>query len=84
MSNTQDKHIDPALLAGNRRSAAGYQACMGFWDAGTHMNKREWAAACRRTENRLQSLKSELDKAARKSESRAQPFRDRVSRAKPR
>jgi hypothetical protein len=33
---------------------------MGFWDAGTHMSKREWAAACRRLENRLDSLKSEL------------------------
>jgi hypothetical protein len=48
------------------------------------MNKREWAAACRRTEDRLQSLKSELDKAARKTESRAQPSRNRVSRAKSR
>jgi hypothetical protein len=40
---------------------------MGFWDAGTHMTKREWAAACRRTEARLQSLKAELDAAATKS-----------------
>jgi hypothetical protein len=47
--------------------APGLTACMGFWDAGTHMSKREWAAACRRTENRLQNLKSELDKAAKNS-----------------
>jgi hypothetical protein len=33
---------------------------MGFWDAGTHMNKKEWAASCRRVINRLQSLKSVL------------------------
>jgi hypothetical protein len=33
---------------------------MGFWDAQTHMTKREWAAACRRTENRLKELQSEL------------------------
>jgi hypothetical protein len=35
---------------------------MGFWDAQTHMTKREWAASCRRVENRLQNLKSELMK----------------------
>ena len=66
---------------------------MGFWDAGTHMSKREWAAACRRTEARLQSLQSELNAAGQKSRSGAtapkaeQPIRasrDRVSRAKPR
>src|SRR5262245_22277649 len=32
------------------------EACMGFWDAGTHMSKQEWRAACRRVENRLQNL----------------------------
>lgn len=51
----------------------GFAACMGFWDAGTHMNKREWAAACRRTENRLQSLKSALDSAAGKTEPSTTP-----------
>jgi len=25
--------------------------CMGFWDAGTHMSRTEWQAACRRTLN---------------------------------
>ena len=29
------------------------QACMGFWDRGTHMSKGEWRAACTRTLNRL-------------------------------
>lgn len=29
------------------------QACMGFWDSGTHMSKVEWRAACTRTLNRL-------------------------------
>jgi hypothetical protein len=29
------------------------QACMGFWDRGTHMTKVEWRAACSRTLNRL-------------------------------
>jgi hypothetical protein len=46
---------------------------MGFWDAGTHMNKREWAAACRRTENRLQDLKSELNAASQKPNAGATP-----------
>jgi hypothetical protein len=47
--------------------APGLQACMGFWDAGTHMTKSEWSAACRRTENRLSDLKSELNAPAQKS-----------------
>jgi hypothetical protein len=29
------------------------EACMGFWDRGTHMTKGEWRAACTRTLNRL-------------------------------
>jgi hypothetical protein len=29
------------------------QACMGFWDPGTHMSKVEWRAACTRTLHRL-------------------------------
>lgn len=28
-------------------------ACMGFWDAGTHMTKAEWRSACTRTLNRI-------------------------------
>jgi hypothetical protein len=67
--------------------AAGFQACMGFWDAGTHMSKREWAAACRRTEARLQSLQSELNAAARKSgpgAAKPNASRDRVSRTRTR
>jgi hypothetical protein len=40
---------------------------MGFWDAGTHMTKQQWAAACRRVENRLQTLKSALDDANRQT-----------------
>ena len=30
--------------------------CMGFWDAGTHMSKQEWKAACRRVQHRLDNL----------------------------
>jgi hypothetical protein len=29
------------------------EACMGFWDSGTHMTKTEWRAACTRTLNRI-------------------------------
>jgi hypothetical protein len=35
----------------------GVQACMGFWDAQTHMTRGEWHAACSRIENRLTNLK---------------------------
>ncbi|MBO0765717.1 MAG: hypothetical protein J2P50_14170 [Hyphomicrobiaceae bacterium] len=34
---------------------------MSFWDAATHMSKREWAGSCRRVVNRLKSLRTELD-----------------------
>ena len=30
--------------------------CMGLWDAGTHMSKGEWRAACKRVEKRLDNL----------------------------
>jgi hypothetical protein len=43
---------------------------MGFWDAGTHMNKKEWSASCRRMINRLQSLKSELSTPSGKPQRR--------------
>jgi hypothetical protein len=29
------------------------QACMGFWDRGTHMSEVKWRAACTHTLNRL-------------------------------
>jgi hypothetical protein len=29
------------------------EACMGFWDRGTHMTKTEWRTACTRTLNRI-------------------------------
>jgi len=36
--------------------AKGVMACMGFWDAQTHMSKTEWRQACTRIENRLSNL----------------------------
>jgi hypothetical protein len=32
--------------------------CMDLWDAGTHMTKAEWRAACVRVQNRLDTLKN--------------------------
>jgi hypothetical protein len=75
--------------------APGVAACMGFWDAGTHMSKREWAAACRRVEDRLAKLRSELNAApqrlapdagakATKGDQRKPSSRARVSGASPR
>jgi hypothetical protein len=61
---------------------------MGFWDRETHMNKREWAAACRRTQNRLENLRAGLNAPAQKSEPGAtapkSEKRARVSRARSR
>jgi hypothetical protein len=36
----------PSSPGGGGKSLA---ACMGFWDAGTHMTKPEWRAACKRS-----------------------------------
>ncbi len=51
--------------------AEGFKSCMGFWDAGTHMTKREWAVACRRVENRLQGLRKELETSSSQPRNRA-------------
>ena len=53
-----------------------YRHC--FWDAGTHMSKREWAASCRRVQNRLESLKSELTTAATKEPSAEQVMKSEL------
>jgi hypothetical protein len=53
--------------------APGVAACMGFWDAATHMSKREWAVACRRVEDRLAKLQSELNAAAQRDAPSAKP-----------
>jgi hypothetical protein len=41
-----------------KKTGSDYSAneCMGFWDAGTHMTKAEWRAACIRVQDRLQNL----------------------------
>jgi hypothetical protein len=67
---------------------------MGFWDAGTHMSKQEWAGACRRVQNRLQNLmraepntpdqKSKPGAATSKRDQKAPGSRSRLSGTKTR
>ena len=40
--------------------------CMGLWDAGTHMTKVEWRAACIRVQNRLRNLEDVAEAAGTK------------------
>lgn len=53
--------LSPGQTAESQPSAPGgggkgLAACMGFWDAGTHMSKGEWRAACLRTEQEFPSV----------------------------
>ncbi len=36
--------------------AAAVADCVGMWDRGTHMTKKEWSLTCRRVQNRLERL----------------------------
>jgi hypothetical protein len=77
----------PSLAAPSIPGGGGdsFAACMGFWDRETHMNKREYAAACRRTQNRLENLKAGLNAPAQPEPRAAKSDRrSRVSRAKSR
>jgi hypothetical protein len=38
-----------AASSSDRGRGMTLQECMVLWDAGTHMNNREWRAACKRT-----------------------------------
>ena len=51
----------PAPAAGAPKAAGQdrYADCVGLWDAGTHMSKRDWSRTCRRIENRLENLQVE-------------------------
>jgi hypothetical protein len=71
-----------ASASESRPSAPGgggdsFKDCMGFWDAGTHMNKKEWAAACRRVTNRLESLRQEINQPSPSAGPRARTARKR-------
>ncbi|MDX2203253.1 MAG: hypothetical protein NW223_10925 [Hyphomicrobiaceae bacterium] len=39
-----------------RTPAQEYEDCIKLWDAGTHMTRAEWAATCRRIQNRLSTI----------------------------
>jgi hypothetical protein len=45
---------------------------MGFWDAGTHMSKREWRTACQRVQNRLEDLSKSQAAPGQKSKTKTQ------------
>jgi hypothetical protein len=45
---------------------------MNFWDRGTHMSKQQWRAACKRTLNRLDNLKADVDAQISKEAARKQ------------
>jgi hypothetical protein len=49
----------PAVRAGKSGVAEAKAECMGMWDAGTHMSKREWSSTCDRIQTRLDKLKIE-------------------------
>ncbi len=40
-----------------------YQECLGLWDKGTHMTRAEWAATCRRVQDRLKSVSADIQKS---------------------
>ena len=44
---------------GKNALSESYTSCLNIWDAGTHMSKAEWARACKRVENRLDTLQRE-------------------------
>lgn len=49
---------DAGPVPQQRRSGADqeYRECLQIWDKGTHMTRAEWAATCRRVQNRLNTV----------------------------
>ena len=49
---------DAGPVPQQRRTAADqeYRECLQIWDKGTHMTRAEWAATCRRVQNRLNTV----------------------------
>ncbi len=41
---------------GSNPASETLTSCLGMWEPATHMTRQQWAQACRRVENRLQSL----------------------------
>ena len=44
---------------GKNALSESYTSCLNIWDGGTHMSRGEWARACKRVENRLQTLQEQ-------------------------
>jgi hypothetical protein len=68
-ANAQPKAATPAPTAPAPPTAAApvakqpmrgpdqeYKECLNLWDAATHMTRAEWAATCRRIQNRLNDI----------------------------
>jgi len=45
-SSSSPSESTPSSPGGGGKSL---EACMGFWDAATHMSKPEWRASCKRS-----------------------------------
>lgn len=46
----------PAAKTNARGPEQEYKECLNLWDAATHMTRAEWAATCRRIQNRLNDI----------------------------
>jgi uncharacterized protein len=59
--------------------------CMKLWDRGTHMTKQEWAATCRRVQDRVDnaSLAPVLTAAGTGSQGAAKPTSTKLATATP-
>lgn len=49
----------PAAKTNARGPEQEYKECLNLWDAATHMTRTEWAATCRRIQNRLNDITSQ-------------------------
>lgn len=49
----------PAAKPAVRGPEQEYKECLNLWDAATHMTRAEWAATCRRIQNRLNDITAE-------------------------
>lgn len=46
----------PVAKQATRGPEQEYRECLNLWDAATHMTRAEWAATCRRIQNRLNDI----------------------------
>jgi len=57
-----EQPAQPAAKAVNPRGPEQeYQECLKLWDAATHMSRSEWAATCRRIQNRLNDITAQSE-----------------------